>query len=159
MRPPRTDAEDPWSRAGFAPLPAGRVTLLFDLWLPQGRRVRAASVLYRVRLPTLSLPRLAPPIRPGHVSSRHYLRAREVHHVRCLRPHRRRSGRVTGAIDYRPRLRCQCRRAFGQPLAEGLREVGLRCARACPTGALSLRTARSCDPAAESELIAITPVT
>ena len=48
---------------------------------------------------------------------------------------------------------------FGQPLSEGLREVALRCARACPTGALSLRTARSCDLAAESERIAITPVT
>jgi formate dehydrogenase major subunit len=34
---------------------------------------------------------------------------------------------------------------FGQPLSEGLREVGLRCAAACPTGALALRTARACD--------------
>jgi formate dehydrogenase major subunit len=34
---------------------------------------------------------------------------------------------------------------FDQPLSEGLREAARRCAEACPTGALSLRTARSCD--------------
>jgi formate dehydrogenase major subunit len=34
---------------------------------------------------------------------------------------------------------------FGRPLSEGLREVARRCAEACPSGALSLRTARSCD--------------
>jgi formate dehydrogenase major subunit len=34
---------------------------------------------------------------------------------------------------------------FGRPLSEGLREAARRCAEACPTGALSLRTARSCD--------------
>ena len=48
---------------------------------------------------------------------------------------------------------------FGQPLSEGLREVADRCARACPTGALSLRTTRSCDLAfTASELIMPTPV-
>jgi formate dehydrogenase major subunit len=34
---------------------------------------------------------------------------------------------------------------FDQPLSEGLREAARRCAEACPTGAISLRTARSCD--------------
>ena len=34
---------------------------------------------------------------------------------------------------------------FGRPLSEGLREVALRCAEACPTAALALRTARACD--------------
>ena len=34
---------------------------------------------------------------------------------------------------------------FGKPLAEGLRHAARRCAEACPTGALALRTARSCD--------------
>ena len=34
---------------------------------------------------------------------------------------------------------------FGQPLSEGLRKTALHCAQACPTGALALRTARSCD--------------
>jgi formate dehydrogenase major subunit len=34
---------------------------------------------------------------------------------------------------------------FGRPLSEGLRHAARRCAEACPTGALALRTARSCD--------------
>ncbi len=34
---------------------------------------------------------------------------------------------------------------FGAPLSEGLRRVARRCAEACPTGALALRTARACD--------------
>lgn len=34
---------------------------------------------------------------------------------------------------------------FGEPLSEGLRKVAERCAEACPTGALMLRTARACD--------------
>jgi formate dehydrogenase major subunit len=34
---------------------------------------------------------------------------------------------------------------FGQPLSSGLRKVARECAAACPTGALALRTARSCD--------------
>ncbi|MGA2594974.1 MAG: FAD-dependent oxidoreductase [Bryobacteraceae bacterium] len=34
---------------------------------------------------------------------------------------------------------------FGQPLSEGLRRSAQRCAEACPTGALALRTARACD--------------
>jgi formate dehydrogenase major subunit len=34
---------------------------------------------------------------------------------------------------------------FGRPLSEGLRHAAQRCAAACPTGALALRTARSCD--------------
>jgi NADH dehydrogenase/NADH:ubiquinone oxidoreductase subunit G len=34
---------------------------------------------------------------------------------------------------------------FGRPLSEGLREAARRCAAACPTGALVLRTARSCE--------------
>ena len=34
---------------------------------------------------------------------------------------------------------------FGGSLAEGLREVAGRCAEACPTGALAVRGARSCD--------------
>ncbi len=34
---------------------------------------------------------------------------------------------------------------FGKPLAEGLRYAAQRCAEACPTGALAVRTARSCD--------------
>jgi formate dehydrogenase major subunit len=34
---------------------------------------------------------------------------------------------------------------FDQPLSDGLREAARRCAEACPTGAIALRTARSCD--------------
>jgi NADPH-dependent glutamate synthase beta subunit-like oxidoreductase/ferredoxin len=34
---------------------------------------------------------------------------------------------------------------FGRPLSEGLRQAARRCAEACPTGALALRTARCCD--------------
>ncbi|MBI4876286.1 MAG: FAD-dependent oxidoreductase [Acidobacteria bacterium] len=34
---------------------------------------------------------------------------------------------------------------FGQPLSEALTRVALRCAEACPSGALALRSARSCD--------------
>jgi formate dehydrogenase major subunit len=34
---------------------------------------------------------------------------------------------------------------FGQPLSVGLRKIARECAEACPTGALALRTARSCD--------------
>ena len=34
---------------------------------------------------------------------------------------------------------------FDQPLSDGLREAARRCAEACPSGALALRTARSCD--------------
>ena len=37
---------------------------------------------------------------------------------------------------------------FDQPLSEGLRAAARRCAEACPTGAIALRTARSCDLAA-----------
>ena len=37
---------------------------------------------------------------------------------------------------------------FGKSLAEGLSMVARRCAEACPTGALALRTARSCDACA-----------
>ena len=37
---------------------------------------------------------------------------------------------------------------FGQPLSSGLRKVARECAEACPTGALALRTARSCDACA-----------
>ena len=34
---------------------------------------------------------------------------------------------------------------FDQPLSDGLREAARRCAEACPSGALALRTARACD--------------
>lgn len=34
---------------------------------------------------------------------------------------------------------------FGRPMSEALRETALRCAEACPSGALALRTARTCD--------------
>jgi formate dehydrogenase major subunit len=34
---------------------------------------------------------------------------------------------------------------FDKSLSEGLRETARRCAEACPTGAIALRTARSCD--------------
>lgn len=34
---------------------------------------------------------------------------------------------------------------FGGSMSEALRDVGLRCAEACPSGALALRSARSCD--------------
>jgi formate dehydrogenase major subunit len=34
---------------------------------------------------------------------------------------------------------------FGQPLSSALRKVARQCAEACPTGALALRTVRSCD--------------
>ena len=46
---------------------------------------------------------------------------------------------------------------FGQPMSAGLREVARRCAQACPTGALALRTARSCDLAACDGLLQIAP--
>jgi formate dehydrogenase major subunit len=39
---------------------------------------------------------------------------------------------------------------FGQPLSAGLTKSALRCAEACPTGALALRTARSCDACSAS---------
>jgi formate dehydrogenase major subunit len=39
---------------------------------------------------------------------------------------------------------------FDQPLSEGLRDAARRCAEACPTGAISLRTPRSCDLAPSS---------
>jgi formate dehydrogenase major subunit len=39
---------------------------------------------------------------------------------------------------------------FDQPLSDGLRDAARRCAEACPTGAISLRTARSCDLACTS---------
>lgn len=46
---------------------------------------------------------------------------------------------------------------FDQPLSEGLRDAARRCAEACPTGAIALRTARSCDlPDAGESLIQIT---
>jgi formate dehydrogenase major subunit len=34
---------------------------------------------------------------------------------------------------------------FGAPLSDGLRRVARRCAEACPTGAIALRSARACD--------------
>jgi formate dehydrogenase major subunit len=34
---------------------------------------------------------------------------------------------------------------FGESLSDGLREAAARCAEACPTGAIALRSARSCD--------------
>jgi formate dehydrogenase major subunit len=34
---------------------------------------------------------------------------------------------------------------FGSPLSDGLRHAARRCADACPTGAIALRTARACD--------------
>ena len=34
---------------------------------------------------------------------------------------------------------------FGLPIAEGLHDTAQQCAEACPSGALALRTARSCD--------------
>jgi formate dehydrogenase major subunit len=34
---------------------------------------------------------------------------------------------------------------FGAPLADGLRHAARRCAEACPTGAIALRSARACD--------------
>jgi NADH dehydrogenase/NADH:ubiquinone oxidoreductase subunit G len=37
---------------------------------------------------------------------------------------------------------------FDRPLSEGLRKAAARCAAACPTGALALRSARSCDSCA-----------
>jgi len=40
---------------------------------------------------------------------------------------------------------------FDRSLAEGLTRVARQCAEACPTGALSLRTARSCDLATRGE--------
>ena len=45
---------------------------------------------------------------------------------------------------------------FDQPLSDGLRKVARRAAAACPTGALSLRSARSCDlPLPSSGLLKI----
>ncbi|MEK7751569.1 MAG: hypothetical protein AAB654_06600, partial [Acidobacteriota bacterium] len=34
---------------------------------------------------------------------------------------------------------------FGRPLSEALQKVAHRCAEACPSGALALRSGRSCD--------------
>jgi formate dehydrogenase major subunit len=46
---------------------------------------------------------------------------------------------------------------FDQPLSDGLREAAHRCAEACPTGAIALRTTRSCDlPKGGDSLIQIT---
>ncbi len=42
---------------------------------------------------------------------------------------------------------------FDRPLSEGLRATARRCAEACPTGAIALRTARSCDLRYRSGLI------
>lgn len=39
---------------------------------------------------------------------------------------------------------------FDRPLSEGLREAARRCAEACPSGALALRSARACDLCAPS---------
>jgi len=53
---------------------------------------------------------------------------------------------------------------FDQPLSEGLRAVAKRCAEACPSGALALRTQRACDlcscgvPPAESQATSPFPV-
>ena len=45
---------------------------------------------------------------------------------------------------------------FGEPLSEGLKAVAARCAEACPTGALALRSARSCDlPDAEVAALSV----
>jgi formate dehydrogenase major subunit len=60
--------------------------------------------------------------------------------------------RIAAAADERPGLAMIGRGfdvavavPFGQPLSSGLRKVAQQCAEACPTGALALRTARSCD--------------
>ena len=48
---------------------------------------------------------------------------------------------------------------FGEPLSAGLREVAGRCAQACPTGALAVRTNRSCDlGGGDAELIELAPL-
>jgi formate dehydrogenase major subunit len=47
---------------------------------------------------------------------------------------------------------------FGQPLSIGLRQAARQCAEACPTGALALRTARSCDGCALGPAAAIARV-
>ncbi|MHC5002170.1 MAG: hypothetical protein ACYTJ0_03525 [Planctomycetota bacterium] len=44
---------------------------------------------------------------------------------------------------------------FGRTVAEGLQRVGRRCAEACPTGALALRSARSCDLCASTAFVAV----
>jgi formate dehydrogenase major subunit len=60
--------------------------------------------------------------------------------------------RIAAAADERPGLAMIGRGfdvavavPFAQPLSIGLRKVARECAEACPTGALALRTARSCD--------------
>jgi formate dehydrogenase major subunit len=60
--------------------------------------------------------------------------------------------RIAAAADERPGLAMIGRGfdvavavPFGQPLSIGLRKVARQCAEACPTGALALRTARSCE--------------
>ncbi len=60
--------------------------------------------------------------------------------------------RIAAAADERPGLAMIGRGfdvavavPFGQPLSSGLRKVARECAEACPTGALALRTARSCE--------------
>jgi NADH dehydrogenase/NADH:ubiquinone oxidoreductase subunit G len=45
---------------------------------------------------------------------------------------------------------------FGRPLSEALTKVALRCAEACPSGALALRSARSCDLGSAESGIQIT---
>ena len=47
---------------------------------------------------------------------------------------------------------------FGQPLSAGLIDVAVRCAEACPTGALALRSARCCDLTASDGLLQIAPI-
>ncbi len=63
--------------------------------------------------------------------------------------------RIAAAADERPGLAMIGRGfdvavavPFGQPLSIGLRKIARECAAACPTGALALRTARSCDACA-----------
>jgi NADPH-dependent glutamate synthase beta subunit-like oxidoreductase/ferredoxin len=46
---------------------------------------------------------------------------------------------------------------FGEPLSIGLRRVAQQCAAACPTGALSLRTARACESCSLSGVFESSP--
>ena len=69
-----------------------------------------------------------------------------MHQLRRLRAHRRRGRAKSSALAMIGRgFDVAVAPPFGKPLSEGLRKTARQCAEACPTGALALRTARSCD--------------
>ena len=124
-------------RTGGSPLP--------DLRLPQSGLLPGALPRHRIRRGYVSFRGRAPPLLAGSFPSRGDLRAGQVHLLRRVRADRRRRGRRAGLAMIGRGFDVAVAVPFGQPLSIGLRKVARRCAEACPTGALALRTARSCD--------------